>query len=185
MRNYLKFRAIEWFADSQVGYNPPQHLTPHNFGKTDDALMVNVTATEERIVASADPLIVWSFTFPKAPIDYFFKLDKNNLDILLNDNADFFYNNFVPPDSSTTVLYQELVSVNVSPRATFPTDLGTDGQRLRQNKTASQGAALNYIAKLYFLTSNRAFKDLFDSLKANKISEQQALAAANILVQSA
>jgi hypothetical protein len=69
-----------------------------------------------------------------------------------------------------------------SPRATFPTKLGTDGQRLRdgKGKTAS-GSVLNYLARLYFVTSKTAFKDLWTQLKANKITAKEALASAAAL----
>jgi hypothetical protein len=73
------------------------------------------------------------------------------------------------------------VAVNLSPRNSFPNDLGTDGQRLSRNKLDSKAGVLAFIAKLFFLTSNQAFFALWSDLKHGKIPPQKALDTAKQL----
>jgi hypothetical protein len=166
-------------------FNPDLDFDYFAFGRTDSELMDNaqdiVTAQK-----AASPTYTWTVTFD-AVIDYYMKLSRDNLmTMVMTDTATsaYFYNNFIPWSGNPTPAFEDLAQANKSPRSSFPTTLGTDGQRLKQNKSSSDGAAANYIAKLYFLTSDIRFKQLFDSLKAKKITAKEALAAANILRDS-
>jgi hypothetical protein len=184
MRNYIKMRAIEWKAD-MVNFFPPQHLTVHAIAITDKVLMSRVQDTNARIIAVNNPLNIWIFTYPNKPVNLYMKFNQKLLDQLLASNPDFWWNNLVSPDGDpANASLPNQAQVNDSPRSTFPTDKGTDGQRLRSGQTKRVGDALNYIGKLFFLTSNQAFKDLWDQLKAGTITAKDALALANLLVEA-
>jgi hypothetical protein len=73
------------------------------------------------------------------------------------------------------------VAVNLSPRNTFPSDLGTDGQRLSKNKPNTKAGILSFIARLFFLTSNQALFELFNELKRGKITPAKALDQAKVI----
>jgi hypothetical protein len=182
VRNYVKLRAIEWLA-TENNINPPHTLTSRAFAIDDGTLMIRVQFTNQRIIANNNPAMIWEFSYPNKPVDWYFMFSQKLVDQLVWSTPDFFWDNTKPNDggdpASANLPGQAVI--NKSPRSTFPSDLGTDGQRLRGGKANTAGAALNYIGKLFFLTSNNSILSLFNQLKAGKISAKDALAAANKL----
>jgi hypothetical protein len=184
VRNYLKFRAIHWHGHATLIFNPDIDREFYAIERDDDTLTKQI-AFVEKYTRDASGGYTWTFDYPRQRVDWFLLLNKDKILQLVRENAQFFYGNFIPdPGFNDSPAYEDNCAVDDSPRSTFPTTLGTDGQRLKQNKSGTAGAALNYIGKLYFLTSNIEFKVLFDSLKAGHISTQEALAAANVLAHS-
>lgn len=183
MRNYLKYFAYRTFGQSTF-FPPVVNLPITAFGRDAGEAAINLESQKQRVIAGNNPARDWEFGPTLGPIDYFFKLDKELIFNLLSNNPAFWWDNFIPPDQETTVAFPDNVQTEKSPRATFPTKLGTDGQRLRSGRTKDDGAALNYIGKLYFLTSKTAFKTLWNQLSAGKITAADALAQANALAQS-
>ena len=182
MRNYFKFRAVEAFGDSV--FFPPIHSRFHCYANDDAALFVQVRARQQQLIQFNNPLRDWTFT-NNVPIDYYWKLNQANFLKMLQFSPDFFWDNFLGADGNYTASnVPDIVTANVSPRATFPTTSGTDGQRLRRGQTAKDGFALNYLGKLYFLTNNTVFRDLFELLKDGKVSAKEALAKAEAIVEA-
>jgi hypothetical protein len=182
MRNYIKLRGIHWLA-TENNINPVHTLDAWEIAVNDGELMTRVQVANDRIIANNNPAMIWEFTYPNKVQDIYFQLDQRNLCSLFQSSPGFFFTNLQPngSDDPATANLPNLAVFNRSPRSTFPSDLGTDGQRLRHGKAKTAGAALNYIGKLFFLTSNKAFLSLFNQLKAGKISAKDALAAANKL----
>jgi hypothetical protein len=184
MRNYLKFRALHFTGHGTLVFNPD--LT-HEFFiiERDQAAVDAKKAYLIQYTLDHAGGYTWTFEYPRQPFDFYFLLNYDKILQLLSEQAGFFFTFYVTePGYNDAPGYAANCKLGDSPRSDFPTTLGTDGQRLRGNKSASSGAALNYIGKLYFLTSNPDFKVLFDSLKAGKISVREALAAANLLAES-
>lgn len=185
MRNYIKLRAVHFHMKGTKPFHADIDFDYFAFGRTDSELMDNAqTIIAAQKAQSFD--YVFETTFDSV-IDYYLKLSRDNLmSIVQYDTAasNYWYSNFIPWSGNAAPQYEDMAQANKSPRSSFPTTLGTDGQRLKQNKSSSDGAAANYIAKLYFLTSNNLFKQLFDNLKAKKITAKQALIAANELRDS-
>lgn len=157
----------------------------YDFGFNEDSLMYYVRAQEDSIRTNL-PAYTWTFSFPNPPKAFYFLMDASNIAKLFDFNAQTIYLNSSLSTTPTTLGLDNLLQLEAagSPRGTWPTTEGTDGQRLREGQSSSDGFALNYLAKLYFLTSNLAFKALFDSLKAGKISSAKALASAKAIVES-
>jgi hypothetical protein len=182
MRNYIKMRAVQCRAVSV--FFPPIDSTFYDFGRTDSELMKRVLARQAQIIAFNNPLRDWTFT-NNPPIDWYFMMNRDQLDTLLQSSPDFFYANTVSADGNpANANIPSIAQVNKSPRSTFPSAAGTDGQRLRDGTSKEAGAALNYIGKLYFLTSNPALKTLWEKLKKGKVTVKQALADANEIVST-
>ena len=184
VRNYLKFRALHWKGDSTKPFNPDTHLDFFTIQR-DDAAVDAFVSFQNDYTIKQDLFRTWVFSYPYDRIDFFFLLNYDKILELVRNNSSFFFSAYITePGFNDAPGMAANCSINDSPRSTFPTDLGTDGQRLKQNDSTSSGNALNYIAKLYFLTSNPQFKELFDALKQQKITAKEALAAANILAKS-
>jgi hypothetical protein len=114
----------------------------------------------------------------------YFELNARNFANLINPQALFVWGSTnLPTNFPQPPLFTDMTKVEEegSPRATFPTSEGTDGQRLRAGKRAKAGSALNYIARLFFLTSNDEFLSIWRRLKAHRITPKKALQEANAL----
>ncbi len=183
MRNYFLFRALHFTGHATEPFNPDIDRDFYVIERDDLAVDKQVAALIKYTLDNAGGY-TWSFSYPHQRINFYFLLNKNKVLQLLRENATFFFTNYIPePGINDAPAYEDNCKLGDSPRSDFPTTLGTDGQRMRGNKSASAGAALNYIGKLYFLTSDLRFKQLFDSLKAGKITAKEALAAANLLAE--
>jgi hypothetical protein len=181
MRNYLKYRAAKMLGDSTNVFPPVINAGVFAFGNDDSECLRQLESNRERLIAVNNPARTWEFHDLQGPLDYYFKLDKKLIYNLLFADPAFWWDNFISPDASTIPNFPDNVET-VSPRATFPTKLGTDGQRLRSGRSKDVGAALNYIGKLYFLTSKTVFKTIWTQLNSNKITAKEALAQANALI---
>lgn len=154
------------------------------FGADDDDMAEQIRIQNAALRASQP---TQTFSIDNAlPVPCYFSLAKQEFSNLLNLDAEQFWFNtpFALSVAGTAPALLDQTSIDKSPRSTFPTREGTDGQRLRAGKTKTEGAALNYLGKLFFLTSRVEFKDLWTALHDGKISSDEALAAAAILVQS-
>lgn len=178
MRNNVKLRAVHYQARGTRGGFPDILTDLYEFGADDNDLMRNCIETFNTFVSGASPLYSWSMEFPNANVDWYLKLDKSNVRSLVRFSPGFFFNATVPEPLNTSPGLESLVAVNLSPRNSFPDDLGTDGQRLSRNKPQSKAGVLSFIAKLFFLTSNQAFFTLWSDLKHGKLTPAKALAAA-------
>ena len=185
MRNYQILYGQKTHIHGDDGHGSILNGDIYNFGYDELSLSANINVSEAAQRAAL-PAYTWTFSTVFGPQKIYFLMNKENISKLFNLNAAGIFAQCSINDTPTTTDLDEIVQFDAqgSPRATFPTDLGTDGQRLRQGQTASSGFALNYLAKLYFLTSNPQFKALFDALKQKKITDKQALAAAAILVKT-
>lgn len=150
----------------------------YEFGADDDDLMQNCIKTFNTFVSGSNPAVSYTMEFPNAVKDWYLKLNKANVEALVRFSPGFFFTSTVPEPSNVAPGLQKLVAVNLSPRNTFPDDLGTDGQRLARNKPGTKSGVLAFIARLFFLTSNQAYFTLFNDLKRGKITPAKALAAA-------
>ena len=188
MRNYFKMLGIKYRNHGEPG---PVNGDMFAWGGNHDQLMFHVQAANAALIL-AEPAFTWTFSYPTDPVEMYWEINILNFGRILNggaaaDNAQYFWNNtkfnLVPVEA----VYEDQTKTKAqgSPRGTFPTTQGTDGQRLRHGTSRSEGAALNYLGKLFFLTSNNAFKSLWDALKAGKITTVEALAAARLLVDAA
>jgi len=183
MRNYIKYFAYRITAHSD-NVTPTLDLPLTVIGRTFAEAMDLMAVAKARNIQFQNPARVWTYLNPLGPVDYFFKLNKELIFTVLASNPGFWWDNTIPPDSDSVVAFPDLTQTEKSPRSTFPTKQGTDGQRLRSGRTKDVGAALNYIGKLYFLTSKTVFKTIWNLLSGGKISAKEALARANALVQS-
>jgi len=187
MRNYFSTQIVKFHGHGDDGHGSILNGDFYAVGKDHDQLLFNVRAAEAAQEAAL-PAYTWTWSFPMEPHTVYWKLNATNFATILNTQAQgIFLNTRLNTDPLTPApLLTDISALKEegSPRNTFPTDEGTDGQRLRDGQTAAAGFALNYIGKLFFLTSNPAFKSLFDSLKAGKISSAKALASAKAIVQS-
>jgi hypothetical protein len=181
MRNYLKYFASRVTANS-TNIVPTLNIAITAFGRTAKECEKNLAIAKARNVQFQNPARIWNYLNPTGTLDYFFKLDKELVYTVINSNPAFFWDNFIPPDQETSVAFPDNVAVGKSPRSTFPTKQGTDGQRLRSGRSKDAGAALNYIGKLYFLTSKTVFKTIWNQLSSGKITAKEALAQANALL---
>ena len=184
MRNYVKLRAAKWAFH---GTGPLGNLNGHlyAFGADDSDLFEKVAAANAANTQS-QPTETWTYENP-IPQDIFWLLDKQSLADFFNSDAQWFWFNSkfgLSEAGAAPPLFSDRTSIDKSPRSTWPTSAGTDGQRLRKGTSKTTGAALNYLAELFFFTSDQQFKDLWDSLEAGKISSDEALAAAAILVKN-
>jgi len=180
MRNYVKLRALSWTADSTNVF-PPSHLTPKTFALNDTVLFSRRNDRIAQIIAFNNPARVWTFNIVLGPMDVWILLSAGQIDKIVSLSPEAWWDNTIPPDQESTVILPGVTVTDKSPRATWPTKLGTDGQRLRSGRTKDDGAALNYIGKLYFLTSKTAFKTIWNLLSSGKITAKEALARANAL----
>lgn len=151
----------------------------------EDRLPTRVDQVEET-QRLAVPAATWTFSFPNPPIEVYFTMNKTQLVNLLQSNMQGIFENmsFGSQPNDGVMTATRIKAAGNSPRSNFPDDLGTDGQRLRRGDSKTAGAALNYIGKLFFLTSNAAFFAIFQNLKAGKITVKQALTAAESIVQA-
>jgi hypothetical protein len=178
VRNNVKLRAVHFWAHGVRSAFPDVFTDLYEYGADDNELMRNAIATYNFFLSGASPLYTWTMEFPNAVIDWYLKLDKQNVIDLVRISPGSFYNWTVPEPLNVSPPLENLVAVNLSPRNTFPDDLGTDGQRLSRNNPNSKAGVLAFIARLFFLTSNQAFFTLFTSLKKGKTTPAKALAAA-------
>jgi hypothetical protein len=187
VRNYFKILAIKYRNHGEPG---PVNGDMFAFGANHDQLMYHVNAANE-MLKILEPAFTWTFTYPTDPVETYWMLNALNFGRILNggasaDNAQFFWNNTRLNLTSSEQVYfdQTQTKEQGSPRSTFPTSLGTDGQRLKSGRPSNVGSALNYLGKLFFLTSNNAFKSLWDSLDQGKITATEALTLANAIVKA-
>jgi len=178
--------ALKYHVHGEPG---PINGDMYAWGGNHDQLLFHVNAAEANL-RSVQPATTWTFSFPLDPVEVYWELDILNFGRILNggaaaDNAEYFFLNTKLNTVPVEAVYESQTKTKAqgSPRSTFPSSLGTDGQRLKAGRTKTEGAALNYIGKLFFLTSRTAFKLLWDSLKAGKISATEALAEANRLAK--
>jgi hypothetical protein len=181
MRNYIKYFG-QRFTAHDFTINPEVNFFVTAFGRTKKECATNLATNYARLKAFNNPARIWDIRNPIGPIDYYFKLNKDLIYNFLFADPAFWWDNTIPPDQETVVAFQDNVATDKSPRATFPTKQGTDGQRLRSGRTKDEGAALNYIGKLYFLTSKTVFKTIWNLLSSGKISTKEALDRANALL---
>jgi len=184
VRNYFKLLALKFGIHGEPG---PVNGFLYVWGKDHDQLLSNADAAFAQLIID-EPAFTWTRSYPNQPQTVYWLLNATNFAKMINLDGQLFWDNtrFQDTGSAPAQLLEETrVLAEGSPRQHFPTDEGTDGQRLRAGKTKSEGAALNYIGKLFFLTSNPAFKTLWDSLKSGKIGTTEALALANGLVNAA
>ncbi len=179
IRNYFKVRGLNW--QYEIPPTPPPFGELFAFGKDDQQLfeVVQQINATQRI---SFPTII--FHYPRAPIFVYWELNAENFSRLLNQAPlQFWGNTNLPTNFPQQGLFTDMTKTEVegSPRATFPTSEGTDGQRLRAAKRSQAGNALNYIARLFFLTSNEAFLSIWNQLKAHRITPKKALQEANAL----
>jgi hypothetical protein len=178
VRNNIKLRAVHYQAHGVRSGFPDIFTDLNEFGADDNDLMRNCIETFNTFVAGQNPAVSWTMEFPNAVIDWYLKLDKANVRSLVRVSPGFFFNLTVPEPLNTAPALESLVAVNLSPRNTFPTDEGTDGQRLRKNQPGTKSAILTFIARLFFLTSNQAIFALWNQLKLGKLTPKKALDAA-------
>jgi hypothetical protein len=181
MRNYIKYFAYRVTAHSE-NIVPTLDLPITVIGRTTKEAGELMAVAKARNIQFQNPARIWTYLNPQGPLDYFFKLNKELVFTILSSNPGFWWDNTIPPDSDSVVGFQDNVTVEKSPRSSFPTKQGTDGQRLRSGRSKDEGAALNYIGKLYFLTSKTVFKTIWNKLSAGKLSTKEALAQANALL---
>jgi len=181
MRNYLKYSAAKVAADSTNIFPPIVNSLVYAFGRDPSECARNLNANVARLIALNNPARTWTLHDQEGPRDYYWKQDKELIYTLLFNNPSYFYANFISPDGESLPNFPDNVATT-SPRATFPTKQGTDGQRLRSGRSKDAGAVLNYIGKLYFLTSKTVFRQIWKQLSDGKISAKEALAQANALV---
>jgi hypothetical protein len=165
----------------EIPPTPPPFGELFAFGKDDDDLMANVNK-ENALQRSVFSNII--FHYPRAPVVIYWELNATNFARVLNQAPlQFWGNTNLPTNFPQSALFVDMTKLEEegSPRATFPTSAGTDGQRLREGKTKKAGFALNYIARLYFLTSNPEFLSLWRRLKAHRLSPKKALQLANAI----
>jgi hypothetical protein len=175
VRNNVLLRAIHYDARGTKSGFPDQVTDLYEFGADDNDLMRNCIATFNNFVSGSNPSYSWAMELPNPPIDWYLKLDKANILTLVRFSPGFFFTSTVPEPLNTAPGLESLVAVNLSPRNSFPDDLGTDGQRLSRNKLETKAGVLAFIAKLFFLTSNQAFFALWSDLKHGKITQAKAL----------
>ena len=184
MRNYVQLKAVHFLSTgSKFGF--PDILTDlYEFGADDNDLMRNCIETFNTFVSGANPSYSYAMSFPNAVIGWNLKLDKSNIRTLARFSPGFFFNSTVVEPLNTAPGLESLVAVNLSPRNSFPTDLGTDGQRLAANKSPKSAAGvLVFVARLYFLTSNPALFDIWNRLKKGKLTPKKALDAAKLIAR--
>jgi len=181
MRNYLKYFG-GWFNVTGRDGNPN-----HDIDALDQCMGRDKKELAQRIGARQ---LVWRQTHPahvftftqNEPLDMFIEMNKDTFwkFILFIGEGLVFGASAAGGFIGAAMDLAAQIPMDKSPRGTFPTKQGTDGQRLRSGKgKTTSGAVLNYLGKLYFLTSKTVFKNLFDQLKAGKITEKEALAQAN------
>lgn len=129
------------------------------------------------------PTRTFTLFYDDPSVEIYFKLNHENFLDIINDSPAYWYNNCVVTPTNDSPAFGDQVQVNESPRATFPSDLGTDGQRLKQGEADSPGQALNFIGNLFFRTDDDLFLDIRDNLAKGKLTVKQALAAANLLAE--
>jgi hypothetical protein len=175
VRNYIQLRAVHYNAHGVRSGFPDTDTDLYEFGSDDSDLMRNCISTFNFFVSGSNPAVSYSMTFPNAVINWNLKLDKSNILDLARISPGFFFTSTVPEVGNTAPALENLVAVNLSPRNTFPTDLGTDGQRLARNKLETKGGILQFIARLFFLTSNPALFQIWNQLKTSKLTPKKAL----------
>jgi hypothetical protein len=183
LRNYFKVRGLNW--QYEVPPTPPPFGEVFAFGGNDDQLMENVRKENDLLVAFFGTV---NFHYPRAPVFIYWELDSLNFGTLLNAAAQFNWSETRLPSiyaGNATFVGMTKIEGEGSPRSTFPTSAGTDGQRLRRGRSKKAGFALNYIARLFFLTSNQAFLSLWNQLKDGRITPKIALARANAIAHAA
>jgi hypothetical protein len=190
MRNYFKVLAIKYRVHGEPG---PINGDMFAWGANQEQLNYHILKANEQLTI-VQPGTTWTFTYPTDPVPVYWMLNAKNFAKILNggaaaDNAQFFWNNTRLNLTSSEEIYfdQTQTEEQGSPRNTFPTDLGTDGQRLKENEAQSRGSALNYLAHLFVanlgVEDDSLFLDIIDNLSQRKITVKQALAAANSLVE--
>jgi len=184
MRNYVQLRGVKFLSTgSKLGF--PNILTDiYAFGADDNDLMRTAIVNFNFFVSGANPSYSYAMSFPNAVVDWNLKLDKTNVLALVSISPGTFWNWTVTEPLNTNPPLKDLVAVNLSPRNSFPTDLGTDGQRLAANKNPKSSAGvLQFIARLYFLTSNPDLLAIFQKLKTGKLTPKKALDAAKLIAR--
>jgi hypothetical protein len=185
VRNNVKLRAVHYQSRGTKSGFADILTDLYEFGADDDDLMRNCITTFNTYVSGANPSYSYAMEFPNAVVDWYLKLDKANVEALVRFSPGFFFTSTVPEPLNVSPGLESLVAVNLSPRNTFPDDLGTDGQRLSKNKPKTKAGVLAFIAKLFFLTSNQAFFTLWSQLKHGKTTPAKALDAAKSIAKIA
>jgi hypothetical protein len=181
VRNYILIKCLPFDVQQIPPVGPTVNFTEALWGISEAELNSKYIA-RQAVIRSNIPADTYIFT-PRLIQNIYWCLDRRNFVNLLDLQPTQFWLYSVGSKSTDNAepALEKQTRLDESPRPDFPTELGTDGQRLKHNKSENAGQALNYIGRLYFLSSNPAFKQIFDALKSGKLTEKQALAKANAL----
>jgi hypothetical protein len=176
-------RALSFGFHGQNNVNPGLDVngTGNQFGADDEDLVARLAVRLQQLQTDF-PDYTWTFS-PNPSIAMYLKLDKTNVLDLLNNphlSPEQFYLDFSPGGNM-----EALAQWGESPRNTFPTDLGTDGQRDAgpfKVSSVKHSQAARYLSILFAQTSNRAFKDILADLNADRLTVRGALDKAKRLV---